>query len=57
MDVTHYNLLSARNTTDTNMFVTAAIADGWQPLDGVAVTPDGLLVQAVVKTAEEPPAG
>lgn len=57
MDVTHYNLLSAHNTTDMNVFVTAAIADGWQPLGGVAATPDGLFVQAMVKTAEAPPAG
>ena len=57
MNVTDYSLLPARNTTDMNRFVAAAIADGWQPLGGVAVTPDGLLLQAMVKTAEEPPAG
>lgn len=56
MNVTDYNLLPARNATDMNVLVAAAITDGWQPLGGVAVAPDGLLVQAMVKMAEEPPA-
>lgn len=53
MNVTDYNLLSARNPTDMDAFVAAAIADGWQPLGGVAVTPDGLFVQTMVKTPAE----
>lgn len=53
MQVTDYNLLSARNTTDMNAFVADAITDNWQPLGAVAVTPDGLFVQTMVKTAVE----
>ena len=56
MAYTDYSAVQARNTTDLAAFVSAAIADGWQPLGGVAVTPDGLFVQAMVKPAEETPA-
>lgn len=53
MKVTEYNLLSARNPADMNAFVADAIANGWQPIAGVAVTPDGLFAQIMVKTPVE----
>ena len=55
MAVTAYNLITARNPHDMNVFVTAAIADDWQPQGGVAVTTDGLFVQTMVQLADEEP--
>jgi hypothetical protein len=49
MAYTDYSAVKARNTTDLAAFVTAAIADGWQPLGTPTFTADGALVQALVK--------
>lgn len=47
--ITSYKLVTADGYDRLSNAVNAAIADGWQPLGGVQVTPTGMLVQAVVQ--------
>ena len=51
MAYTDYSAVQARNITDLAAFVTAAIADGWQPLAAPTLADDGTLVQALIKGA------
>lgn len=51
MAYTDYSAVQARNITDLAAFVTAAIADGWQPLAAPTLADDGTLVQALTKGA------
>lgn len=49
MTYTNHMIITARNAEDLNERVAQAIATGWQPFQEITTTPDGLLLQAVVK--------
>lgn len=49
--ITNYKLTVADGFDRLSAAVNAAIADGWQPLGGVQVTPTGMLIQAMVQSS------
>ena len=49
MTYTEHTIITARNAEDLSARVTQAISIGWQPFQEIAITPEGLMLQAVVK--------